>query len=194
MTIRFLLVRCVAAGVLVTLLPRTTRSQLIARVSGVVRDSASGQPAHRTHVCVMVGPPVRALRCARSDSIGAYHVDSLPAGVQLISVQCEVLQGFSKQLTYDSVALTASGPTRRDWTVQTAGCDPRPVRSVTGVFRGHFTRGIESSAFVPCSADGWFIPSDSLGPKSVDRRRAWHVGDVGGGSATGAQVAGSSSR
>jgi hypothetical protein len=47
------------------------------------------------------------------------------------------------------------------------------VRRVAGIFQGHYTPGFESSDFVPCSADGWFIPGDSLEAYKYDARRAW---------------------
>jgi hypothetical protein len=44
---------------------------------------------------------------------------------------------------------------------------------VAGVFRGYYTVGFESSKFVPCAADAWFIAGDALRREPYDERRAW---------------------
>jgi len=62
---------------------------------------------------------------------------------------------------------------RRNWVVSPAGCDLRPVRRVTGIFRGRYTPGFEASEFVPCKADAWFIPTDSLATYPYDAKNAW---------------------
>jgi hypothetical protein len=79
----------------------------------------------------------------------------------------------SRTLGTDSITISDSAAVRRDWVVGTAGCDPRPLRNVSGTFRGYYTPGFESSEFVPCAADAWFLPSDSLQSERYPRRRAW---------------------
>ena len=49
----------------------------------------------------------------------------------------------------------------------------RPVRRVSGVFAGHYTPGFESTTFVPCAADAWFVSADLLDAYPFDARRAW---------------------
>ena len=49
-------------------------------------------------------------------------------------------------------------------TRSTVCCDGRPVRRVTGEWRGYYTFGFESSDFVPCTADRWTVASDSIAP------------------------------
>jgi len=95
-----------------------------------------------------------------------------------ISVHCETIRTLSKSLASDSVLL-ANVRLRRDWTVGTEGCDPRPVRRVSGTFSGHYTPGFESSKFVPCPSSEWFIPADSLDAYPYDARRAWVRWSVG---------------
>lgn len=62
--------------------------------------------------------------------------------------------------------------------MSTKGCDLRPLREVKGVFRGYYTPGFESSEFVPCSTDAWFIPDDSLSVYPFDARNAWVTWDA----------------
>ena len=96
-------------------------------------------------------------------------------------MQCETIGLGGKQLTYDKVRV-ADSDLRRDWTVQADGCDQRAVRHQKGVFRGHYTPGFEASAFVPCPANAWFLPSDSLGRETINRRAwvTWAANAVGG--------------
>jgi hypothetical protein len=150
-------------------LPRT------AAIYGLVRDSASGGPIQKSWVCVDIPskPAVTETHCAHVDSVGAYRLDSLPAVSVGVSLACEAIRGRGKRLGQDRVVLADSSAVRRDWTVASTGCDRRPVRRVTGIFRGHYTPGFESSDFVPCAADGWFIPGDSLDLYSFNARHAW---------------------
>lgn len=149
--------------------------RLDGRIVGVVRDAATGRPVQKASVNaqVIVGGRLVARRWSRIDSTGAYQLDSV-AGLVRMTVGCaRVRPSFGMVIASDSVALADSGVVRRDWSVTTTGCDSRPVRHVSGVFRGHYTPGFESSEFVPCLADGWFLPSDSLSTTPYDERRAW---------------------
>jgi len=90
-----------------------------------------------------------------------------------ISIQCSTIRGSgSRRLASDTIVFVQPTIVRRDWVVETAGRDLRPVRHVTGVFRGHYRPGFESSEFVPCPAHAWFIPGDSLDSYPIDMRRA----------------------
>ena len=105
--------------------------------------------------------------CARVDTAGAYRIDGLPLLDLKLSVSCPTIRGFGKTMASDSVRFTDTTFVRRDWAVNTTGCDPRPLREVKGVFRGHYTPGFEASKFTPCASDAWFIPSDSLSYRSA---------------------------
>jgi hypothetical protein len=147
----------------------------VGRIAGVVLDSATGQPARRSAVCTLLRVSRLELssRCGAVDSLGQYHVDSLPLGTHRFSASCATIKWMGKLLTSDSVTLLDSSIVRRDWTVSTTGCDVRPIRRVTGVFRGYYTPGFEASEFVPCESDAWFVPGDSLGAYPYEARRAW---------------------
>lgn len=154
---------------------QTRRLPRAAALFGIVRDSASGDPIQKSWVCAFIpaGPSALESRCARVDVLGAYRLDSLPAVGMRISISCETIRGIGRGLAYDSLVFADSVALRRDWSVPTTGCDRRPVRRVAGVFRGHYTPGFESSEFIPCAADGWFIPGDSLDLYPFNARRAW---------------------
>jgi hypothetical protein len=157
-----------------------SNAQGAAVITGLVRDSTSGRPAQKAFVCALITIR-RALltsRCAPVDTAGTYRLDSLPMVGMRISVQCEMIRSLGKSLASDSV-FVGSLILHRDWAVGTAGCDPRPVRRVSGVFRGHYTPGFESSEFVPCPTSAWFLPADSLDGYPYDAHRAWVEWSIG---------------
>ena len=147
-----------------------------ALLEGTVRDSAT-RTVTRAQVCVTLpsGPTSQWYVCSPVDtSSGAYRLDSLPTGRWRIDVNCATVRLFATHgLQSDSIAVADSAPVRRDWIVGIDGCDPRPLRRVEGTFRGYYTPGFESSAFIPCATDAWFVPSDSLRTTPYDERRAW---------------------
>jgi hypothetical protein len=171
-------------GVIIVATPVIAQNANVRRrtaIGGVVRDSALGRAARKYSVCTWI--PTRAsmfsMRCAQVDSVGAYRLDGLPLLGLRISVSCETLRGMGKLVASDSIVFTDTSFVRRDWIVSTTGCDPRRLRQAKGVFRGYYTLGFESSAFVPCAADAWFIPGDSLGAYPFDARNAWVTWDAG---------------
>ncbi|HEX6039373.1 carboxypeptidase-like regulatory domain-containing protein [Longimicrobium sp.] len=171
----------VMASVAAAALPGAAPAQRLPSGSGalvgIVRDAASGRPVARAHVCVVL-PDARGTRwsrCAPVDSSAAFRVDSLPAGTLEVNVSCGTVRIFGERIASGEVRVSEGAATRRDWAVDTAVCDPRPLRSITGAFRGYYTPGFESSEFVPCMEDAWFVPSDSLRTGSLDQRRAWAI-------------------
>ena len=144
-------------------------------LEGVVRDM-SGAPMQKALVCADIprGPSWLTSRCSRTDSTGTYRVDSIATGRRGVSIFCETVRGLgSKHIVSDSIDFDDGAGVRRDWAVSRIGCDPRTIRHVTGIFRGHYSPGFESSEFVPCPADGWFTPGDSLDWTPFNNRRAW---------------------
>ncbi len=158
-----------------SLAAQQTGRPLKGSLHGSARDSISGLALRKTFVCASLrSATFWTSRCAAVDSTGFYQLDSLPSGALDIYVSCQVIRGaFGKVLRSDKIDITDSASVRRDWSVLSAGCDSRPVRRVTGVFRGHFSSGFEESRFIPCSRDAWFIPEDSLDVYPYDARRAW---------------------
>lgn len=145
-----------------------------------VIDAATGRPLPSAEECIE--PRISALtrsrtrRCMDVDTAGRYRFDQLPMGTLPIQVSCwEISTGFTgfHRLETDTVVITESSPVRRDWVVPAEGCDRRERRTVSDTFSGHYTAGFEESKFVPCPADAWFLPSDSLDGYATDARDAW---------------------
>lgn len=169
--------RCLVLAVLLSirLAPSTSAqtapSRVFARMSGIVLDSASGRPPDRSTICASFAAAV--VRCARIDSAGAYRLDSLPLSSVDISVNCETMHSLGTGVVAARIAFSDSTPLHRDWRLTIRGCDPRPLRRITGVFRGQYTGGFETSAFVACRADSWLVPSDSIDSARPGTASAW---------------------
>jgi len=136
---------------------------------GTVRGENGTPISGRVFVCVGIRGAYGGERCSNVDSLGNYAIDSTVPFKLGVSVMCEVVRGpFRKRLFSDT---TDAGPpvaVHRDFTVDPSGCDPRPLRTMRGEFRGHWVPGFESSDFTPCPNDGWHLPGDS-----VDASGAW---------------------
>jgi hypothetical protein len=145
-----------------------------AAFSGLILDSASGKPPRKTQICpiMQTGPTWVSGPCARPDSLGRYRLDNLLLTTIQISVDCETARGFGKNLAREILLVSEPKEVVRNWTISTAGCDLRPMRSVTRIFSGFWTPGFEASEFIPCPGDSWSLPSDSL-PPDYSSQRAW---------------------
>jgi len=113
------------------------------------------------------------VRCASIDTSGNYVFERLLVGPNRITVDCD-----GKELTRGkhiaSITMTLDSAERRrvDFPTISAGCDPRPLRRVRGIFSGHYSSGFEHSEFIPCPDDVPFLPSDTAGKRPY-RRRIW---------------------
>jgi hypothetical protein len=137
-------------------------------LTGVIRDSVSMKPLEKLWACAQVqGVPSYSPRCVQVDSAGRYRLDSLPPLHTPVRVMCTWIgRQMGILIGLDTIPVPVSGYATHDMTVPTTGCDPRPVRRVKGIFRGHYTPGFESSEFIPCPSDSWIIPGDSIQPSS----------------------------
>jgi hypothetical protein len=135
-----------------------------AALEGVVLDSASRTPSPRMRVCARLPTRLGSFNsCAEADpATGSYKLDSLPVGRWMFDVTCGMVSIFGGRIADDSISVLADTATRRDWVVSTIGCDPRPLRRIERVFRGHYTFGFETSDFIPCHSDAWTQRGDSL--------------------------------
>jgi len=150
-------------------------TQRLASIAGTVRDTVAVRYPRAFSVCtfIRVEPSIYSARCSSVDTAGFYRIEKLPLSGFRFSVQCVTLHAMGRIVAEDSIVFTDTALVRKDWVVSSAGCDLRPMRKVTGIFRGHYTPGFESSEFVPCSADAWFLPSDSLDTYRYNARHAW---------------------
>ena len=147
-----------------------------AAVSGVVLDSSSGKPPRKSQICPIMktGPTWVAGPCSRPDSLRRYRLDDLLLTTVDVTVSCATARGFGNQLAREILIVTEPKEIEKDWIVSGAGCDPRPTRRVTGVYRGFWTPGFEASEFIPCPSNSWSLPGDSL-PREYNAQRAWAV-------------------
>jgi hypothetical protein len=130
-------------------------------VFGSVIPTAS-TPLEKLLVCPFVIAKREIRRCAHVDSTGNYQLDINETTPVILSVHCQAIRGFAKLLAADTISIEGSRPLEKNYKVIPNGCDPRPIRKIIGVFRGHFVGGFEESSFIPCRSDSWVLPSDSL--------------------------------
>jgi hypothetical protein len=148
--------------------PLQSQSMSGASIVGSVRDLTDGIP-RRSFVCAYQRVAGGYNVCGAVDSLGNFAIRQLLPGTYVISTGCRTVRGGRKILLRRRVDI--SRPlTRRDWRVATDGCDKRPVRRITGSFRGYYFVGSESGEFRPCPADRWLIPDDSI---ALEEGSAW---------------------
>ena len=142
-----------------------------AKLQGSVRTPEGGS-VRRADVCATSND--RRV-CAAVDSTGVYELTGLPNRPIVIEVTCDVVLSlpFYRVLASDTVRFAMDSVIHRDWRVSNDGCDQRIIRHVPGIFRGHYTAGFEESDFIPCPADAWFQPGDSLQAYQPEARGAW---------------------
>ena len=149
---------------------------LSAVITGTVGHTGHLQPGRALRVCASarIGQHSGIRKCGEVDSLGSYRLDSLPPTRALVTINCGTHYYWNLEtIASDSVLLSDAAPLRRDWTVSTARCDPRPLRRITGEFRGFYAREFEGSEFRPCWSDAWFVTGDALMILPLDQRRAW---------------------
>jgi hypothetical protein len=145
-----------------------------AAIEGTVIDSTTGRPPLKTMVCPVMNPRTiwNMGPCAYLDSLGHYVLHNLLLTEVRISVQCEMARAATYIMATDTIRISEPKLHSMDWKVATTGCDKRPVRIITGTFSGFWKPGFESAEFIPCPADSWQLPSDSL-PPNYNSQAAW---------------------
>lgn len=156
-----------------------------ASLHGRVFDSVTNRTILRTSICREYQVPIygAALRCATVDSSGRYSFDSLTAGPNTITVDCAAKHLFGgRRLAQVTVELSPGERRHLDIATSAAGCDPRPLLTLRGLFRGHYSSGFEHSQFVPCAEDGVFAQADTVGmaPHQLSAWVSWRRGAVPG--------------
>jgi len=166
-------------------------------VVGEVVDLTTGEPLRRASVCTThrVGATLEVRRaCAAVDSAGWYRLTDLPPGDLTLTLSCPALRGpITHTLATAEVVVVPHGVVVRSWSSRNMGCDPRPVRRLTGTFAGMHVAGHGIEHFSPCETSAWFVPGDSL-PPGRDVRRAWVAFSPGAVDAYGASAERASTR
>lgn len=139
-------------------------------VSGTITDSASGE--------AVIGARVR-IDCPEcygrhpTDSTGRYRINRLPTGTFRIEFHCPSVTGLGAEILQRMVTIPAAGETVIDVRVPKDRCWEPSYSERTGIFRGYWTPGFESSAFVPCEDRTMGIGYPLLPGKRVIATKAW---------------------
>ena len=158
-----------------TALPDTSHTGVIA---GSVFDTLGYQLHRPVRVCAQrylaAKPAPEMLGCTTTSVAGTFRLDALPLGSVNLNVACETTRIFERQIQPTFTAVAAAKPGTIIMLMNTTGCDDRPVRTISRVFRGFWSSGFEMNDFSPCSDDSWGLASDTTGNgNGTQATRAW---------------------
>lgn len=141
--------RSVHAAVAMVLLATAARAQeqggpaAVGRVRGVVVDSLSGRPLAGAEIqLVSAGDPAASVFHASADSLGRFHLDSLPAGEYLAGFMDPLLDSLRLESPLRKVSVRAGGDSRVDLATPSAAnlrrvyCGPSADSASFGVAVG----------------------------------------------------------
>jgi len=163
-------VRIVIAGAVFAIVASPVTAQPRGTLRGTITDSVTGAPVVDARV---------AIWCAGcygrypTDSAGHYRLDRLPAGRATFEAHCPSATGLGAEITQQEVEVGAGGETILDLRVRRGHCAEPAYSERPGVFRGYWTPGFESSAFVPCADSALGVPAPLLPGKRLFRPKAW---------------------
>ena len=159
----------IVAAVGVAAAPRLA-AQARGALRGTITDSVTGAPVVEARV---------ALWCAGcygrhpTDSAGRYRLDRLPSGSATFEAHCPSATGLGAEITRRTVDIVVDRETVLDLRVPPGQCDEPPYSERKGVFRGYWTPGFESSAFLPCADTALGVPAPLLPGKRLFPPTAW---------------------
>ena len=154
-----------------------------ASITGVVRDSATGQPLLGGRVVVSPGHGSNA----PLDSLGRFDLTNLWTPIVLLSVYCPSRTMSGDLLLARRMEAPPGQRIDLELRIDANVCQEPPYREVTGTLRGHFTAGFEISKFSACVDTGMGVhPGPGYGrewapmhiwadltPKAWDQLAAW---------------------
>lgn len=164
------LVRVVIAATVWAVFPPRVAAQGRGSVRGTIVDSVTGAPLVDAHVAIW------CTGCGGrypTDSAGHYRLDRLPAGRARFEAHCPSATGLGAEIAQQEVDVAAGGETILDLRVPPGHCAEPAYSERPGVFRGYWTPGFESSAFVPCADSALAVPAPLLPGKRFFRPAAW---------------------
>jgi hypothetical protein len=139
-------------------------------VTGRVTDSVSGTPV--VGVLVAIWCPDCYGRHP-TDSSGRYRIAHLPAGSFPIEFHCPSVTGVGAEILQGNVTVALGAEAVIDARVPKDRCWEPAYFERTGIFRGYWTPGFESSAFRPCEDVSAGIRYPLLPGKRLVSPRAW---------------------
>jgi hypothetical protein len=108
-----------------------------------------------------------------TDSAGRYRLDRLPAGSARFEAHCPSATGLGAEITQQTIDIAADGETLLDVRVPPGYCAEPGYSERRGTFRGYWTPGFESSAFLPCADSVLGVPAPLLPGKRLFPPMAW---------------------
>jgi len=159
----------VAGAVWAVTAPRMA-AQARGTLRGTITDSVTGAPVVQARV---------AIWCAGcygrypTDSAGHYRLDRLPAGRATFEAHCPSSTLLGAEITRQEVDVAAGGEMVLDLRVPPGICAEPAYSERSGIFRGYWTPGFESSAFVPCADSALGVRAPLLPGKRFFRPAAW---------------------
>ena len=159
----------VILGMTLVLASASISAQTVGSVRGTIR-YASGAPLAGATVITTVS---ERLRDARSDSLGRFQLDKVPAGSLTIEVLCPNRDlGVAVPVAVHQVLLIQAGRVADvPLTVARDGCTPIPPRDTHVHWKGWYAFAFENSSFRPCASDT--VARELLGYGHPIGRRAW---------------------
>jgi hypothetical protein len=108
-----------------------------------------------------------------TDSTGHYRFKQVPAGTFRIEFHCPSRTLLGAQILERMVAVSPGEESLINVRVPEGRCSEPPYSERSGVFRGYWTPGFESSAFVPCADSVLRVPAPLLPGKHLFAPSAW---------------------
>ena len=168
MSCRFLPIAFLATATIAS--SQILSAQSSGTISVTVTDSVSGAP--------VVGARV-AIWCEGcygrypTDSTGHYQFKQVPPGTFRIQFHCPSRTLLGAQISERMVGVSPGKESLVNVRVPEGRCSEPPYSERTGVFRGYWTPGFESSAFVPCADSVLGLSAPLLPGKHVSIPTAW---------------------
>jgi hypothetical protein len=108
-----------------------------------------------------------------TDSTGHYQFKQVPAGTFRIEFHCPSRTLLGAQILERMVAVSPGEESLINVRVPEGRCSEPPYSERSGVFRGYWTPGFESSTFVPCADSVLRVPAPLLPGKHLFAPSAW---------------------
>lgn len=137
-------------------------AQQYGTVRGTVSDSVTGAPTVAARV---------AINCQGcygrqpTDSLGRYVIERVPIGRHRMEFNCPSRTMLGRELAQPTVDVRKGDTSLVDVRVPPGGCFEPAYSERTGIFRGDWTPGFESSAFIPCADSALGLTGDLMGKR-----------------------------
>jgi hypothetical protein len=145
-------------------------AQLSGIVSGTVTDSATGAAVINARVAVFCSG---CYGRHPTDSTGRYQIGRLPAGTFPIEFNCPSHTSLGSEILQSTVIVKSDEETVLDVRVPPGRCFEPAYSERTGIFRGYWTPGFESSAFAPCEDSAVHLVVPLLPGRRMFPTAAW---------------------